>query len=316
MIDSKQIIDEMKENQQKIREILSSDVPEVLDDNKMDIIKKEVEKQYEVPLKMRFPWHYISLFLFLTMLAIAMSTMLSSCNAMKSAGGSDNSISVSFNKCTFEISADSIYEKRITEVIEDTIRIYVKDTVERYSIFVVFYRDSTVVIDTIVRRDIFFIFPCPDKGINRMIIVPIKEAGEVIPARRDDMRDCPPCLSLLIKLLFVTVIAFLLLYFLRPLFLKREDDRNRLDEKVLNERLRVLNEWQEIRQAPYRLRNRSAELVLNSYEKEEKTRNDEVIRAAEHSRKKEINDQEYRTHLADIALEMVKIVNQSNNPQK
>ncbi len=167
----------------------------------------------------------------------------------------------------------------------------------------ILYNDTTTVLDTSFSLKTDFHYRCKNSPANRIRIIPIIKPEEVNSCKKD---DCPPCSHYLYKTVvcvLIIVALILILLILRPILQRNTEYRNKTNEKILNERLKVQNDWQEILQAKYRLDIRREELKLSLTEKRKKSDIDDDVRALEHKRHMEVlkaeQDHEYQKALLE-----------------
>ena len=104
-------------------------------------------------------------------------------------------------------------------------------------------------------------------------------------------------------IILLLAIVFLLKY-LVPYWTRVSELNDKQNERIL----RIYEEKLEFERLP---RKKEIEIL----ERQARTDMDETVRESEHNRKMDVMDKEYRSHLADVALEMVKSTNQSEEKQ-
>ncbi len=167
----------------------------------------------------------------------------------------------------------------------------------------ILYNDTTTALDTSFSLTTGFHYKCKNSPANRIRIIPTIKPEEVNLCKKD---DCPPCSHYLYKIVMfaLLIIALILvLLILRPILQRNTEYHNKANEKILDERLKVQNDWQEILQAKYRLDIRREELKLSIMEKKKKSDIDDDVRASEHQRHMEVlkaeQDHEYKKALLE-----------------
>lgn len=177
----------------------------------------------------------------------------------------------------------------------------------------ILYNDTTTVLDTSFSLKTGFHYKCKNSPANRIRIIPIIKPEGVNLCKNE---DCPPCSHYLYKIVMfaLLIVALLLaLLILRPILQRKTEYHNKTNEKILNERLKVQNDWQEILQAKYRLDIQRGELNLNIREKQEKADIDEHNRDKENAHRKEMAEMEHETELIGKALDLYKSLNSQQN---
>lgn len=167
----------------------------------------------------------------------------------------------------------------------------------------VLYNNTTTVLDTLFSLKTDFHYKCKNTPANVIKMIPMIKLEDVNLCKED---DCPPCSHYLYNIVMfalLIVALILVLLILRPILQRNTEYRNKTNEKILNERLKVQNDWQEILQAKYRLDIRREELKLSIMEKRKKSDIDDDVKTAEHQRHMEVlkaeQDHEYQKALLE-----------------
>lgn len=173
----------------------------------------------------------------------------------------------------------------------------------------ILYNNTTTVLDTSFSLKIDFHYIYKYGPPNEIRIIPKIKREEMNLCKKD---NCPPCSHYLYKIVIFTLLIvalILVLLILRPILQRNIEYHNKANEKILNERLKVQNDWQEILQAKYRLDIRREELKLSIMEKRKKSDIDDDVKIAEHQRHMEVLKAEQEHEYQKALLEQ----NNKNN---
>lgn len=180
------------------------------------------------------------------------------------------------------------------------------DACEAFPIHVIMKMDSCRVKDSVVCLNTKYVQKVNDTTFNNVTIFqPHKNNCLENPSRERNEGSIQMFLLIKWFLLFITF-TLILIFVVRPLATKLIDNESKQNENILNDKLRVQNEWQQILQDRYRLENRRIEIDLNAIEKESKIDIDEQVKAKEHQRQMELKEKE-------IDLEKTRIYSASQN---
>lgn len=172
-------------------------------------------------------------------------------------------------------------------------------------------KDSVFVMDTTFILKSEYKYDQSDSLINRIIIIPTKRCEVTNNSNMDESN----LWSHLFRLIYIILLAGALILIL--LILRRQwENENEMNQKILNDRLKVQKEWQEILQSRYRLDIRRQELEMSIEEKERKAQIDEDFHRNEHERKMQTEDQKNNCVLMGKALEAFQSINNQRNTNR
>lgn len=282
----------------------------IMDEQRMkNILNNTVDISYKSSQIVK----YAGLGLLFVILAILLLAFCS-CSNKKNDNSYGGRISISLfkddGKATFEhCLCDSIV---IGVERNDSIVIDRSDTLCLATSLHIFLMNKCKTIkDTIICLSNKFEYKVTDSSFNKIVVVRVQRCNSSISGTAVEDNGCSYNIVLpLIKYGFLIIaLVVLLVFFARPLITKAIEDESRGNEKILNEKLRVQNEWQQILQDRYRLENRRAEIDLNAIERESKNRIEEQIRRKEHHYQMEIKEK-------DIDLEKYRIMFSAQNSER
>lgn len=303
--ENKQIVDDTTKLCQLVRICKHDDFYPLnqLDEQKMkDILKTTIKETYK-PSR-----HFGVISGALLALGIIAFILFGCCSCKNNNKNNRNADRVSItilkegDKTTFSYSlCDSMaisVEKGDSIIVEKG-----KNVCAAYPIQVIMRNDSCIVKDTVICLNIKYGMKV-DTIVNSVtIFLPYKNNCSKALSR--EKKDESIQLFLIFKwTLLIIALTLMLIFVVRPIAVKLIESENKQNEKIINEKLRVQTEWQQILQDRYRLENRRVEIELNAIDKESKSEIDERVRANEHKRQMETKEKE-------IELEKYRINNSS-----
>jgi hypothetical protein len=279
-------------------------------DSKMlkNILKDTVDVSYKSSHKMK----YCGIVLLIVVLVILLLAFCS-CTNKKSDKELGGRITVSL----FNDSGKTEFEYCLCDSVvfsvekNDSISIERDDTLcGTTSIHVYLMNEWTTIKDTIICLNNKYGYKVNDSTFNKIVIAKAQRCDSsvleiVIKDNNSSFNVALP----LIKYGFILVsLIILIFFFARPIINKAIDNENKENEKVLDEKIRVQNEWQQILQEKYRLENRRVEIDLNAVERDSKAKVEECYKQKEHLRRIEIKRM-------DIELEKFKNSNSTRTAE-
>lgn len=171
------------------------------------------------------------------------------------------------------------------------------------------FNDSAFILDSTSGMQLDLNYLKSDSSISKITITP---NGSCEATSHFTTRDYTVWSSLF-RLLIIAILATALTMTL--VILKRQSSKeNEMNQKILNEKLKVQNEWQEILQSRYRLAIRRQELDMNIEEKERKAQIDKSLMRSEHDMKIEADKQMQKFELMAKAIDAF-LSNKSQRPK-
>lgn len=187
-----------------------------------------------------------------------------------------------------DVCVSCLYDTAINWI--DTLRITAYNkSIEGNGILLFLLNDSIILSDTIMNSNLNQSYT--DTSINRIQTTPLNHHRTV---RLDD-NDHANSQLLFYAIMLILISTFLLFFFLiiRPLLNNCIESNNKQNERILTDRLRIQNEWQQILQDRYCLENRRVEIYLNGIERKSKFRIDKQIRDQNFQHQIKIKRMEY-----------------------
>ena len=149
------------------------------------------------------------------------------------------------------------------------------------------FDNSTLKLDTTFELSDKREFLIPDTTRQQMVVIPKSNVctfnTKIVRTGFSSAEHLYKC----IKICLILIALVLIVLITKPLFIKLIDNRNTMDEKILNDRLRIQNDWQDILQANYRLYIKREEMNINLQEKRQRAEIDENENRANHDRNME-----------------------------
>lgn len=285
---------------------------------------KEMKRVYEETIKdfyktrgsMESIWTHVIISVSIVMIMLFLFIFCSCTNSNKS----NNLVTVSINADKEKIALCDKIDRKIDKL--DSVRFNNGDTTVIIKVQMFFLKDSLVICDSVFQIKSEWHYFNTDTTINRIMIIPIHRCYEKGTCNNDDKtlknKDKALYTHYLFKLVMIAVIiiALLLLFLiLRPVLEKSVDYKNKINEKILYDRLKIQNDWQDILQERYRLENRKEEYQLNIREKQEKARIDNDTREREFFRQRKMREMELEHDYKKALLEQSNR-NSQNNDQR
>ena len=329
--DVKDTIDAMKaainclpknNNDKEAKDIVNNDtivykLIQVCNQNECDLSSplgiEEMKKVYEETIKdsyntigsMESTW--IHVIISISIVIIVFLFLLFSCSCTNN-NKSNNQVSVSINANMKKIALCDKIDRKINKL--DSVHFNNCDTTKIVKVQLFFLKDSLVICDSVFQIKSEWHYFNTDTTINRIMIIPIHRCYEKGACNKNDKtlkdKDNTPDTNYLFKLIMIAIMIvalLLLLLILRPVLEKCVDYKNKINERILYDRLKVQNDWQDILQERYRLENRKEEHQLNIREKQEKARSDNDTREREFFRQRKMREMELEHDYKKALLE-------------
>lgn len=282
---------------------------------KMKTIYEDTIKESFCPMKSFWSWFIMAMVLVFIVIMFSLCTCKQNDNKNNDGIGlcisdrisdkkNDKGIEVLIDCNKVEVNLDEVFDSVFNRI--NTVCFVNKDDAKKnVEIQLLLLSDSCVILDSVCSLNSKFCYLNSDTTttINRIMIMPLNKCEVVTYCNEKDKSSCSHDLFKIIVLTLSLVAMLLLFLFMRPLIERNIDNKNKMNEKILQEKLRVQSDWQEILQAKYRLDIRREEQDLNLREKREKAIIDNETRALEHERHLKVleleQEHEYRKSLLE-----------------
>ena len=265
-----------------------------------DIYDKTIKEQYQLTSKCKLICKCMLCVLSIVIIGVFICGFFCSCSNNNSGKNISVIISERNTADTIQTSSCEMIDKKINGL--DSLSI--SKTGNDMDIQLLLLKDSFFVLDTTFILKSEYKYKISDSLTNRIIIIPTERCE----ATNDCSMKDGNLWSHIFRLMIIIILAAVLIMIL--LMLRRQWEKEyEMEQKILNENLKVQNEWQDILQSRYRLAIRRQELDMNIEEKERKTQIDEDFNSCEHERKMQTEEQKNNRELMGKALEVFQSIN-------